>query len=505
MWFIVCATHAILCFAARRLSIPYYTYRTVYMMLTDDLMRCPPSIPRAQLWIPTRTAVPHSSTMSSPAPKLHRCPHECGCDYASKRFGNVTRHTSANHPACNPECPSYDPPFHLPSTMSPSDGESNSNGWGPESNSEEFDSTYEGSDSTCEGSGGGSDKGSNKGSDEGSDEGSDSNDSNPPTSQPKPGMVYSRPPNPPRSSRPLSYRTPASSFDPLHRRPLLGPSISKRASLPSRPTASAPARPAAPAKPMLCPLIIQPSLPRCLQSTPSVTQPSPVNPPNLTKPGNTSKGASQLVGKSTPPEKVVDLAGVAGDPNPDGVAATDPSPSQVAEQTVTERIPIEPDSDMGFEATEQTSLSHRGPSRSIKKVPAPVPSQIKRSLKRQRSHPSPNEFSQASSQTPQVDSKPPKRPRVAGPHPPGSTVVLNNRRKHPEFWDLDGTVVLQVDNVLFRVMRSTLSKASPWFRRLFSEELDYLEIMAGCPVYTIEEDLSDLDFANLLRGMENGL
>ena len=181
-----------------------------------------------------------------------------------------------------------------------------------------------------------------------------------------------------------------------------------------------------------------------------------------------------------------------------------PSP----ERTVTELEPIELDSDPDFEMMEVMLLSHRGPSQSqqIKKeldAQSPAPPKTKGPLKRQRSRPSPNKSSQAPPQTPQTDSKPVKRPRVNGPNT--SDLMLTGRRKHPEFWDLDGTVILQVDDVLFRVMRSTLSKASPWFQRLFSEELDHLEIMADCPVYIIEEDFNHLDFANLLRGLENGL
>jgi hypothetical protein len=83
--------------------------------------------------------------------------------------------------------------------------------------------------------------------------------------------------------------------------------------------------------------------------------------------------------------------------------------------------------------------------------------------------------------------------------------VLNNWKKHTEFWDLDSTVVLQVDDVIFRVMRSALSKASSWFWRFFSEDFENLEITAGCPVYLIKEGISHLDFANLLRGLEDGL
>ena len=298
-------------------------------------------------------------------------------------------------------------------------------------------------------------------------------------------------------------------------------------------------------------------------SDPSKLQPLPADSLNLNKPKNTRNMVSQPEGKSSPPEKVIreqstDLVDATGNPNPDGKAAADPTPFQVAGpernqngtpfesrdqprrpltenpstqsthsspepdieslyaspstgNTATELVPIELDSDPDFETMERRLSSHRGPlsqSQPIKKesiAESLVPSRARRSLKRQRSYPFPDSSFQATTQNPQVNSKPAKRPRVNGPHSSGSTVVLNDRRKHPEFWDLDGTVILQVDGVLFRVMRSTLGKASPWFQRLFSEGLDHLEIMAGCPVYIIEEDFSHLDFANLLRGLENGL
>lgn len=285
-------------------------------------------------------------------------------------------------------------------------------------------------------------------------------------------------------------------------------------------------------------------------SVPLTTQPLPVNPPKLTQPETTT----QPVEKSTHPENTVqggplDSADASDNPNFDNVVTpNDPSPSRVVEpepdqnetptesekrpegspaksplgqstqnpsdieslyaspspeKAVTELEPIELDSDPDFEMMELMLLSHRGPSSQSQPIKKESAAQSP-ALKGQRSHPSPNESSQAPPQTPQTDFKSAKRPRVNGPSP-SDFVVLNERRKHPEFWDLDGTVILQVDDVLFRVMRSALSKASPWFQRLFSEELDHLEIMAGCPVYVVEEDFSHLDFANLLRGLENGL
>ena len=185
--------------------------------------------------------------------------------------------------------------------------------------------------------------------------------------------------------------------------------------------------------------------------------------------------------------------------------------SSSPEKTVVELEPIELDSDPDFDTMERMLFSHRGPasqSQSVKKEPTSQPavwSGTRNPLKRQRSHPSLDNSPQAPLQASQADGKPAKRSRVNGLHSSDSVVVLNERRKHPEFWDLDGTVILQVDDVLFRAMRSTLGKASPWFQRLFNEGRDHLEIMADCPVYVIEEDFSDLDFANLLHGLENGL
>lgn len=201
--------------------------------------------------------------------------------------------------------------------------------------------------------------------------------------------------------------------------------------------------------------------------------------------------------KSSPGESIQDPF------NKSDIESLYASPSP--EKMITELDPIELDSDPDFEMMERMLLSHRGPSSQPQTTQSPVLSGTNRPLKRQWSHPSLIGSSQVPTQTPQLDSKRTKRPRLNGPHSFDSATVLNDRKKHPEFWELDGTVILQVDDILFRVMRSTLSKASPWFQRLFSEEHDHLEIMAGCPVYVIEEDFSHLDFENLLRGLENGL
>ena len=221
-----------------------------------------------------------------------------------------------------------------------------------------------------------------------------------------------------------------------------------------------------------------------------VVEPEPNGNEPPAEPGNPSEGSSASSPLIRPYKS--DIESLYASPSPEAIMGLEP---------------IELESDPDFEMMEQLLLSHRGPhsSQSIKKEPStqlPAPLKTPRPLKRERSHLSTNESFHASAQEPQADAK---RPRVSKPRSSGPAVVSNERRKHPEFWDLDGTVVLQVDDVLFRVMRSTLGKASPWFQRLFRGDFEHLETMAGCPVFLIEEDLSHLDFANLMCGLENGL
>ena len=536
--------------------------------------------------------------MSSSASKLHHCPHECGCVYASKKLSHVKRHAWTNHWDCNPECPSHDlhtqriARVETPDSTAVKRAKRRKQATVQERQEPQ---TFEeptapnpklrrrhgrvvdfsiDDEVTVAGSGE-EHSGSNYRNCDSNDEESDSSDPDPPPSQTKRDSSGTTSQAPKRfahaffnlSPSPESMTKPGRKF--LLRKPMPKAiaSSSKRASQSSQPNALAPTRPATPAEPV--PQSIGLSLPpNLIRKQPSRSQPPPPNttsipsdapfdPLHPTKSKTTGKATSQpTFGKETPAEKTVrdqptDLPDVAGFPDLDDLMAgrvpepnqnrtpaepgdqpgsplTESPPAQSThsspepdieslyaspspEKTVTELVPIELDSEPDFEMMERTLLSHRGPLSQpllLKGEPTAQPlvlSQANRTLKRQRSHPSPDEFSQAPIQTPQVDSKPAKRPRVNGPRSSNSTVVLNDRRKHPEFWDLDGTVVLQVDDVLFRVMRSTLSKASPWFQRLFSEEFDHLEIMAGCPVYIIEEDFSHLDFANLLRGLENGL
>ena len=444
---------------------------------------------------------PPSSKMSSSTSKLRRCPHKCGCTYASGKSSHIKRHTDTRHRACNPGCPFYDPlgtGVVTPDGVAPKQVERRNQPAVQERNeppTRQFivPSTRRVANSV------------DKESHPDHHESSDSSDADPPPSRTKPdrsrmaGRSQIERTIPNRAD--LSHapkilakaRGTMSVFDPPHRRTMQKAteklSSTTLGSTPSQST-SAPTQLATPAK-STPPHVTSNPEPDAIAADPS---PSPSPEPNQNR-------TSLCHLPESPPTQSTHTS-----PEPD-IESLYASPSS---KTVTELVPIELDSDQDFEMTERMLSSHRGPlsqSQRIKTEPTAQSSlsQAERPLKRRRSQSSPNKSSQAPTRSPQADSRSTKRPRVDGSHSPKSTVVLNDRRKHPEFWDLDGTVILQVDNVLFRVMRSTLSKASPWFQHLFSEDLDHLEIMAGCPVYIIEEDFNHLDFANLLRGLENGL
>lgn len=257
-----------------------------------------------------------------------------------------------------------------------------------------------------------------------------------------------------------------------------------------------------------------------LKTPKEVSQDVPPGPVNVHKKPNPPAEATAVKDPSIEPNSEGENPAGSGSPSgrlPDGIILSPPPQSQRSDieslyaspspKATVDLEPIELDSDPDFEMLEQMLLSHRGtqPSQSVKKEvlsqPPILPGISRTTLKRQRSDPSHQE---SPTQEPQAD-RPAKRPRAKGSRSSVSATALNDRKKHPEFWDLDGTVVLQVDDIIFRVMRSTLSKASPWFQRLFSENLEHVEIMAGCPVYVIDEDVSPLDFSNLLGGLENGL
>lgn len=75
-------------------------------------------------------------------------------------------------------------------------------------------------------------------------------------------------------------------------------------------------------------------------------------------------------------------------------------------------------------------------------------------------------------------------------------------RRHEEWWLLDGSVVLELHGVLFRLVRSTLSRKSTFFEDLFKEPP--ADTLDSCPLYVIDRGTVD-DFAALLKAMDEGL
>ena len=48
--------------------------------------------------------------MTPSSSQARACPHECGCNYTSKRADHIRRHEQTRHWNCTPKCPSHDSP-----------------------------------------------------------------------------------------------------------------------------------------------------------------------------------------------------------------------------------------------------------------------------------------------------------------------------------------------------------------------------------------------------------
>ncbi|KAG8930451.1 hypothetical protein FRC02_004162 [Tulasnella sp. 418] len=96
---------------------------------------------------------------------------------------------------------------------------------------------------------------------------------------------------------------------------------------------------------------------------------------------------------------------------------------------------------------------------------------------------------------------PPIDPAVSQSTPSSTPRVLSHR--HPDFWFLDGSIVLRLGKTVFRVHKSQMVSKSPFFIDLFHEETS--EMMDGCPVYELPSDMNItvLDFSRLLKANYN--
>lgn len=93
--------------------------------------------------------------------------------------------------------------------------------------------------------------------------------------------------------------------------------------------------------------------------------------------------------------------------------------------------------------------------------------------------------------------------------PPSEPVLSSKLRKaikHEDHWYLDGSIIIYIDGVLFRLHRSALVRKSTYFASLLEDVGDGegYEKMGGCPVVEVEEEEGNADdFAVLLNAMDD--
>jgi hypothetical protein len=77
--------------------------------------------------------------------------------------------------------------------------------------------------------------------------------------------------------------------------------------------------------------------------------------------------------------------------------------------------------------------------------------------------------------------------------------------RHSEFWFTDGSVVVIVGTVAFRIHKSILSKQSDVFSDLFMvpQPKDGTETMDGCPVVHLPDALAD--FIDVMKALYHPL
>lgn len=79
----------------------------------------------------------------------------------------------------------------------------------------------------------------------------------------------------------------------------------------------------------------------------------------------------------------------------------------------------------------------------------------------------------------------------------GTALAMRARqpRRHEDWWLADGSVVLELCGVQFRLYRSMLAARSTFFETLFKEPA--VENVDGCPLYVLDRGAPE-DFAALL-------
>lgn len=110
------------------------------------------------------------------------------------------------------------------------------------------------------------------------------------------------------------------------------------------------------------------------------------------------------------------------------------------------------------------------------------------------------------------------KPLLSTPPSLAPKILPDPRHRHPEFWHMDGSIVLQAENILFKLHRSRLIQHSPLFAAVLSAEkknnndvefnsTDIIagngEFLDGCAIFKLMHVLAR-DFENLLRALERG-
>lgn len=78
-------------------------------------------------------------------------------------------------------------------------------------------------------------------------------------------------------------------------------------------------------------------------------------------------------------------------------------------------------------------------------------------------------------------------------------------RQRSKFWKEDGSVVLRVSNIYFRLYRTRLIERSQYFAALFSDSQICRDMMDGCPLYNVDANVTAEDFEELLTILDDGM
>ncbi|KAI0086017.1 hypothetical protein BDY19DRAFT_1075426 [Irpex rosettiformis] len=92
---------------------------------------------------------------------------------------------------------------------------------------------------------------------------------------------------------------------------------------------------------------------------------------------------------------------------------------------------------------------------------------------------------------------------------PSHGKARKSRTRHPRYWFLDGSVVVQLEDIMFRLHRSRLASQSTYFQELFSSDLgalgeDPFDFVEQYPVYPVK-GVSVTDFEELLVALDNAI